>query len=128
MGFNSDTGLAVGTALDFTLPAVELAQESKGDASIVTSHEDLASSMRSCASHRATPLPKPTSPLHFTREVQAGVAAGSFKSDLETARDYDTRSVLRLSLPYRYRCSQVHCKTHRRQYAICMMHQPYQFA
>src|ERR1700758_658201 len=45
MGFNSDSGLAVGTALDFTPPAGEVSQESQGDVLIITSHEELMDSL-----------------------------------------------------------------------------------
>ena len=49
MGFNSDTGLAVGTALDFALPAGAVSQEAEADVSIITSHEELMSSLHMSA-------------------------------------------------------------------------------
>src|SRR5262245_53457067 len=49
MGFNSDTGLAVGTALDFTPPGDVLSQEAQSDATIITSHEELMSSLNMSA-------------------------------------------------------------------------------
>ena len=45
MGFNSDTGLGIGVALDFTLPPPEISQEVEADVTIVTSHEELMSSL-----------------------------------------------------------------------------------
>ncbi len=49
MGFNSDTGLGIGVALDFTLPPGELSQETEADVTIVTSHEELMSSLHMSA-------------------------------------------------------------------------------
>ena len=49
MGFNSDTGLAVGTALKFTTPAGVVSQEATADVRIVTSHQDLMSSLHMSA-------------------------------------------------------------------------------
>jgi hypothetical protein len=49
MGFNSDTGLAVGTALDFTPPQEVLSQEAQSDISIITSHEELMSKLHMSA-------------------------------------------------------------------------------
>jgi hypothetical protein len=45
MGFNSDTGKAVGTALDFDPPTVVLAQEAFAQASVITSQQSLTSAM-----------------------------------------------------------------------------------
>lgn len=45
MGFNSDTGKAVGTALDFDIPSGELAQEVFSQASIITSQQSLTDAM-----------------------------------------------------------------------------------
>ena len=45
MGFNSDTGLAVGTALDFDVPTKEPGQEAHATAEFVTSHEALMESL-----------------------------------------------------------------------------------
>ena len=41
MGFNSDSGLAVGTALDFDPPATEPGQEAQASAQIVTTHDSM---------------------------------------------------------------------------------------
>ena len=49
MGFNSDTGLGVGTALDFAVPTSEIAQVATSDFTIVTSHEELVSKLHMSA-------------------------------------------------------------------------------
>ncbi len=49
MGFNSDTGLAVGTALDFAPPAGERSQQAEGGITIITSHEQLMESLHMSA-------------------------------------------------------------------------------
>lgn len=49
MGFNSDTGLAVGTALKFATPTGVVSQEASADVKIVTSHQDLMSSLHMSA-------------------------------------------------------------------------------
>jgi len=48
-GFNSDTGLAVGTCLDFTPPLLQVSQSTEGDVTIVTSHEELMTKMHMSA-------------------------------------------------------------------------------
>jgi hypothetical protein len=45
MGFNSDTGLAIGTCLDFTAPSGTASQEAESDVTIIMSHEDLMSKL-----------------------------------------------------------------------------------
>jgi len=50
MGFNSDTGLAIGTALDFDPPDPNTSQEATSDVQIVTSHESLMESINMSAS------------------------------------------------------------------------------
>ena len=45
MGFNSDTGLAVGTALDFDAPTREPGQEGEASADIVTTQDSLMESL-----------------------------------------------------------------------------------
>jgi hypothetical protein len=45
MGFNSDTGLAIGTALDFDPPTGTPPQEAEAEVTIVTSHEQLMESL-----------------------------------------------------------------------------------
>lgn len=49
MGFNSDTGLGVGTALEFELPASQESQETEADVTIITSHEELMSTLHMSA-------------------------------------------------------------------------------
>jgi len=49
MGFNSDTGLGVGVALDFTVPAGDVSQEAESDVTIITSHEELMSTLNMSA-------------------------------------------------------------------------------
>jgi len=49
MGFNSDTGLAVGTALDFDLPTGERSQEAEASVTLITSHEQLMQSIHMSA-------------------------------------------------------------------------------
>lgn len=49
MGFNSDTGLAVGAALDFEPPAGERSQEAEASVTIITSHEQLMESIHMSA-------------------------------------------------------------------------------
>ena len=49
MGFNSDTGLGVGVALDFNLPPGDVSQEAESDVTIVTSHEELMSTLHMSA-------------------------------------------------------------------------------
>jgi hypothetical protein len=50
MGFNSDTGLAIGTALDFSPPSEVQAQEAQADVKIITSHEELMETLNMSAS------------------------------------------------------------------------------
>ncbi len=45
MGFNSDSGLAVGTALDFDPPTAEPGQEAQASAHIVTTHDSMMESL-----------------------------------------------------------------------------------
>jgi len=45
MGFNSDTGLAIGTALDFDEPTRQPGQEGQATADIVTTHDSLMESL-----------------------------------------------------------------------------------
>ena len=45
MGFNSDSGLAIGTALDFDEPSRLSGQEAKATAEIITTHESLMESL-----------------------------------------------------------------------------------
>lgn len=45
MGFNSDSGLAIGTALDFDEPVRQSGQEAKATAEIITTHEALMESL-----------------------------------------------------------------------------------
>lgn len=45
MGFNSDSGLAIGTALDFDEPLPQSGQEAKATAEIITTHESLMESL-----------------------------------------------------------------------------------
>ena len=49
MGFNSDTGLAVGTALDFSPPTGDRPQEAEGSVTIITSHEELMEALHMSA-------------------------------------------------------------------------------
>lgn len=81
MGFNRDTGLAVGIALDFTLPVGELAQESGGEISVVTSHEDLMTK------------------LHTSVEVGGRYyfLSGGGKVDYSNNTDYNTSSTFVLA-------------------------------
>ena len=44
-GFNSDTGLSPGVALDFMLPDTVASSETEADVTIITSHEELMSSL-----------------------------------------------------------------------------------
>lgn len=76
MGFNSDTGLGVGTALDFTAPTGDLSQEAQAEVSIVTSHEQLMNS------------------LHMSAELEGRYAfstAGG-KVDFASKTDYNSSS------------------------------------
>ena len=49
MGFNSDTGLGVGVALDFTVPVTDVSQETEADITIVTSHHELMNTLHMSA-------------------------------------------------------------------------------
>lgn len=76
MGFNSDTGLAVGTCLDFTAPAGGLSQEAESDVTIIVSHEDLMSK------------------LHMGAELEGHYAFASAggKVDFSTSTQYNSSS------------------------------------
>lgn len=76
MGFNSDTGLGVGTALDFAAPTGDLAQEAQAEISIVTSHEQLMNS------------------LHMSAQLEGryAFASGGAKADFATKTDYNSSS------------------------------------
>jgi hypothetical protein len=76
MGFNSDTGLAIGTCLDFTPPTGDLSQEAEADVSIITSHEDLMSK------------------LHMAAELEGHYAfsSASGKVDYATSTQYNSSS------------------------------------
>lgn len=76
MGFNSDTGLAIGTCLDFTPPSGDLSQEAESDVTIVTSHEDLMSK------------------LHMAAELEGHYAfsSASGKVDFATSSQYNSSS------------------------------------
>jgi hypothetical protein len=50
MGFNSDTGLAIGTALDFDPPDPQTSDEAISDVTIITSHESLMDTLNMSAS------------------------------------------------------------------------------
>ncbi len=76
MGFNSDTGLAVGTCLDFTPPTGDLSQEAESDVTIITSHEDLMSK------------------LHMAAELEGhyAFASATGKVDFASSTDYNSSS------------------------------------
>jgi hypothetical protein len=76
MGFNSDTGLAVGTALKFTTPTGIVSQEVSADVTIVTSHTDLMSSL-----HMSAGL-----------EGRYAFASGSLKTDFAQKTQYNSSS------------------------------------
>jgi hypothetical protein len=76
MGFNSDTGLAIGTCLDFNPPSGDLSQEATSDVTIITSHEDLMSK------------------LHMASELEGhyAFASASGKVDYATSTQYNSSS------------------------------------
>ncbi len=76
MGFNSDTGLAIGTCLDFNPPTGDLSQEAEADVTIITSHEDLMSK------------------LHMAAELEGHYAfsSASGKVDYATSTQYNSSS------------------------------------
>lgn len=76
MGFNSDSGLAIGTALDFTLPNSDIAQTATSDFTIVTSHEELMSK------------------LHVSAEAEGryGVVSGGAKVDFSKDTSFNSTS------------------------------------
>jgi hypothetical protein len=76
MGFNSDTGLAVGTALEFAPPDGAVAQEAQAEVSIVTSHEQL---MRS---------------IHMSADLEGRYAfvSGGAKADFARNTQYNSTS------------------------------------
>ena len=76
MGFNSDTGLAVGTALTFTMPVGDPSQEGGGDVSIITSHEELMSKM-----HMSAQL-----------EGHYSIVSGGGKTDFVSSTSYNSSS------------------------------------
>src|SRR5262249_18662285 len=76
MGFNSDTGLPIGTCLDFTQPKENLSQEAESDVTIVTTHEDLMSK------------------LHMSADLEGhyAFASGGGKVDFSTSTQYNSSS------------------------------------
>jgi hypothetical protein len=76
MGFNSDTGLGLGVALDFTLSTAALPQEAVADVTIITSSEDLMSSL-----HMASQL-----------EGRYSFVSGSLKVDFSKKTQYNSKS------------------------------------
>jgi hypothetical protein len=76
MGFNSDTGLSPGTALDFDLPSPIESSESQADVTIVTSHEELMST------------------LHMSADVEGRYAfsSGGMKVDFSKKTGYNSSS------------------------------------
>src|SRR6478672_9644035 len=76
MGFNSDTGIAVGACLNFTLPADEISQEAQSDVTIVTSHEDLMSK------------------LHMSAQLEGhySIVSAGGKVDFATSTEYNSSS------------------------------------
>lgn len=76
MGFNSDTGLAIGTCLEFTPPTGTLSQEAESEVTIITSHEDLMSK------------------LHMAAELEGHYAFSSAggKVDFSTSTQYNSSS------------------------------------
>jgi hypothetical protein len=75
-GFNSDTGLAVGVALDFDSPSIVQSQESSSSCEIVTSHEELMDS------------------LHLSAQAEGHYlfASASVKTDFSKTTKYNTVS------------------------------------
>lgn len=76
MGFNSDSGLAVGTALDFDPPDDQISQESIADVTIVTSHEELMSKLHMAAQF----------------EGRYGTVSGGAKVDFSNNTKYNSSS------------------------------------
>jgi hypothetical protein len=76
MGFNSDTGLSPGVALDFELPPPAESSESQADVTIVTSHEELMST------------------LHMAADVEGryAFASGGMKADFSKKTGYNSTS------------------------------------
>ena len=76
MGFNSDSGLAIGTALDFDEPSRLSGQEAKATAEIITTHESLMES------------------LGVSAEAQGryGFASASLKVDFSKSTSYNSVS------------------------------------
>ena len=81
MGFNSDTGLAVGVALDFDPPTGERSQEAEANVTIITSHEQLMES------------------LHMSAEMEGRYAfsTGGAKVDFSKNSSYNSSSTFILA-------------------------------
>src|SRR5215470_4949385 len=76
-GFNSDTGLPVGTALDFDLPTGDTSQDTFSDCTIVTTHEEVMDSIR----------------MSFQADGRYGVVgAGSVKADFAKSTQFNSTS------------------------------------
>src|SRR4249920_1736674 len=76
MGFNSDTGKVVGTALLFDEPTKEPGQEALASATIVTTHESLMDSLD----------------MSFEAEGRYAFSSGSLKAKFSKATTYNSVS------------------------------------
>jgi hypothetical protein len=76
MGFNSDSGLAVGTALDFEPPATEPGQEAQASAQIVTTHDSMMEALGVSAEAKG----------------RYGFSSGSLKVDFSRKTSFNSHS------------------------------------
>jgi hypothetical protein len=77
MGFNSGSGLAVGTALEgFTVPETELGEVVSSSITIVNSHEELMSSMN----------------MSFAAQGRYGFYSGSAKAQFSDSTNFNSTS------------------------------------
>ncbi len=76
MGFNSDTGLAVGTAVEFEPPTPAVAQEAQSDVKIITTHEQLMEKLN----------------MSFSLEGRYAFVSGSAKVDYSKNTEYNSSS------------------------------------
>jgi hypothetical protein len=76
MGFNSDTGLGIGVALDFAVRPGDLSQEAISDVTIVTSHEQLMTK------------------LHMSAQLEGrySIVSGGGKTDFVESTQYNSSS------------------------------------
>jgi hypothetical protein len=76
MGFNSDTGQVVGTALDFDAPTPQGAQEASSSASIVTTHDAVMNALN----------------MSFEAEGRYALSSASLKAEFSRSTTYNSVS------------------------------------